>query len=74
MANDKNWTENEENLEDLNGAGFFPSRASKEMLKISDVNRNIGDVRQGRLLDALNLHINILFSKLKPATGKTRPR
>jgi hypothetical protein len=70
MANDKPWTEQKENEQDLFGNGLFPSRASKEMLKISDTNRLVKHVRQGRLLDALNMHINIIFVKLKTETGK----
>ena len=70
MAGDSNWTENQENIQDKNGAALFPSRASREMLKIGDTNRLIGGVRQGRLLDALNMHINLIFTKLGSEAGR----
>jgi hypothetical protein len=67
---DASYVNRTEDQQDVNGMSMFPGRASKEMLKISDTNRIVVSDRQGRLLNALHLHVDIIGLRCNTEAGR----
>lgn len=65
------WVEDNEKQQDAFGQSMFQSRASKEMLKISDTNRFIASDKQAILLNLSQMMTAILYRKCRTDEGRT---